>query len=61
MDVSNDDILFELAKLHWKYEVSVAKHYECLDVGFENCRVSADQQIAKLAGILKSWQTGPDT
>ena len=61
MKVSNDDILLGVAKLLWKYEISIAELYECLGVDLKEYRVDADQQIAELAGILKGWQTGPDT
>lgn len=60
MKVSQDDIVMAVAKLLWKYEISINDLYEVLGVDLENYRVDADQTIAELAGILRGWQTAPE-
>jgi hypothetical protein len=60
MKVERSDIILAVAKLLWKYEISIAELYEILGVDLENYRVDADYEIAELAGILKGWQTGPE-
>ena len=60
MKVERQDVLLAVAKLLWKYEISINEFYECMGVDLEDYRVDADQEIAELAGILRGWQTNPD-
>ncbi|MDU8929324.1 hypothetical protein RXV86_18175 [Alisedimentitalea sp. MJ-SS2] len=60
MKVAREDILLGVAKLLWKYEISINDLYETLGVDLENYRVDANREIAELAGILRGWQTQPE-
>ena len=61
MKAERDDILMAVAKLVWKYEITIADLYSTLGVDIDNYRVDATQEISELAGILKGWSTNPDT
>ena len=61
MKAEREDVLVAVAKLIWKYEITIDDLYTFLGVDLENYRVDASQEIAELAGILKGWSTDPET
>lgn len=61
MKAEREDVLMAVAKLIWKYVITINDLYTFLGVELENYRVDASQEIAELAGILKGWSTDPET
>lgn len=59
MKVEQNDVLLAVAKLVWKYEISINEFYEFLGVNLKDYRVDADHDISTLAGIITGWQTSP--
>jgi hypothetical protein len=61
MKANREDVLLAVAKLIWKYEITIADLYTTLGVDLDNYRVDASQEVSEISGILKGWSTSPDT
>jgi len=59
-DIDREEVIVEVARMMWRYELSIAEFYECLGIDIDDVSKSEPNDVVgMLAGIFTGWKNPP--